>query len=307
MKVRAFLAFIPSTLLLSCGGGEVVEDGGGLTVVASILPIYLLTENVVGNTTGVTVDVLVSPEAGDIHNYQLVPGDLLKLNRADLVILNGLGLEGFLGDALADLPEGTEIVTAGEGIEPLPLTFHNHQGEPHGDEHGEWDPHLWVSPRNAVRMTQNIRDALAEADPAHADAYRANAAEFIARLEALYEKMLTAARGWPNRAIVTNHDAFGYLARDLDLEIAGVVMLTPGASPSAGEMLRLVGMIRNKGAAAVFVEPGYPEGSARNIARDAEVPVYVLDPCTTGGTDPGRFLEVMEKNLENLDAALGGR
>jgi len=284
----------------------VVEDGGGLTVVVSILPIYLLTVNVVGNTGGVTVDVLVSPDAGDIHNYQLVPGDLLKLNRADLVILNGLGLEGFLGDALADLPEGTKIVTAGEGVEPLPLTFHNHQGEPYDDGHDAWDPHLWVSPRNAARMTQNIRDALVEADPAHADAYRANAAGFIARLESLFGEMQKAAADWPNRSIVTNHDAFGYLARDLGLEIAGVVMLTPGASPSAGEMLRLVGMIRGKGAAAVFIEPGYPEGSARNVARDAGVPVYVLDPCTTGGTDPDRFLDVMEKNLENLDAALGG-
>ncbi len=302
MKSRAFFAVVLSTVFLSCGGGEVAEDGSGLTVVASFLPIYLLTENVVGNTAGVTVDVLVSPDAGDIHNYQLVPGDLIKLNRADLVVLNGLGLEGFLADALADLPEGTKIVTAGEGIEPLPLTFHE-PGETHG--HGEWNPHLWVSPQNAVRMTENIRDALVELDPAHADAYRANAAGFIDRLEALYAKMLETAKGWPNRAIVTNHDAFGYLARDLGLEIAGVVMLTPGASPSAGEMLRLVGMIRSGGAAAVFTEPGYPEGSARNIARDAGVPVYTLDPCATGGTDPDRFLEVMAKNLENLDAALG--
>ncbi|MCX7021147.1 MAG: metal ABC transporter substrate-binding protein [bacterium] len=306
MKIRAFLTVALSTLLLACGGGGVVEDDAGLTVVASILPIYLLVENVVGNTESVTVDVLVNPEAGDIHNYQLVPGDLIKLNHADLVILNGLGLEGFLQDALADLPEETEIVTAGEGVEPLPLTFRNHPGEPSADGEDAWDPHLWVSPPNAVRMTENIRDALAEADPAHADAYRANAAEFIARLAILFTKMRDTAEGWPNRAIITNHDAFGYLARDLGLEIAGVVMLTPGASPSAGEMLRLVEMIRKSGAAAVFVEPGYPEGSARNVALDAGVPVYVLDPCTTGGTDPGHFLEVMEKNLENLDAALGG-
>ncbi|OGD72489.1 MAG: hypothetical protein A2Y64_04700 [Candidatus Coatesbacteria bacterium RBG_13_66_14] len=259
-----------------------------------------------GNVKNVEVELLINPEAGDVHNYQLVPGDLLKLNRADLVILNGLGLEGFLRDALTELPDGIKIVTAGEGIEPLPLTFHEHPGEAHGEEHGQWDPHLWVSPRNAVRMTENIRDALTETDPAHADAYRANAAEFIGRLESINEKMRDTAHGWPNRAIVTNHDAFGYLARDLGLEIAGVVMLTPGASPSAGEMLRLVEMIRNGGAAAVFVEPGYPEGPARSVARDAGVPVYTLDPCTTGGTDPGHFIDVMEHNLENLDAALGG-
>jgi zinc transport system substrate-binding protein len=306
MKLGACSAAVLSTIFLACGGGEVVEDDAGFTVVASFLPIYLITENVVDNTAGVTVDVLVSPDAGDIHNYQLVPGDLMKLNRADLVVLNGLGLEGFLADALADLPAGTTIVTAGDGIEPLPLTFREPGGEHDGDGHGEWDPHLWVSPRNAVRMTENIRDALVELDPAHADAYRANAAGFIGRLETLYEKMRDTAEGWPNRAIVTNHDAFGYLARDLGLEIAGVVMLTPGASPSAGEMLRLVEMIRDGGAAAVFVEPGYPDGPARNIARDAGVPVYTLDPCATGDTDPDRFLEVMEKNLENLDAALGG-
>jgi zinc transport system substrate-binding protein len=306
MKVHAALPIVLATaLLLSCGGGETVGEQEELTVVASFLPTYLITENVVGNTPGVTVDILVSPDAGDVHNYQLVPGDLLKLNRADLVVLNGLDLEGFLEDTLSDLPPGTKVVTAGEGIEPLPLTFHGHGHESHSG-HGGWDPHLWVSPRNVVRMAENIRDALVEVDPAHADAYRANAAEFIAKLETLFEKMRETAEGWPNRAIVTNHDAFGYLARDLDLEIVGVVMLTPGASPSAGEMLRLVETIRDGGAAAVFVEPSYPEGPARNVARDAGVPVYVLDPCTTGGTDPGRFLEVMERNLENLDAALGG-
>jgi len=301
MKLVTCFAAVLSTILLACGGGEVVEDESELTVVASFLPIYLLTENVVGTTEGITVDVLVSPDAGDIHNYQLVPGDLVKLNRADLVVLNGLDLEGFLADALADLHAGTKIVTAVDGIEPLPLTYREHGGE----HDGGWDPHLWVSPHNAARMTENIRDALVELDPAHADAYLTNSAGFIDRLKTLFEKMRDTAEGWPNRAIVTNHDAFGYLARDLGLEIAGVVMPTPGASPSAGEMLRLVGMIRDGGAAAIFVEPGYPDGSARSVARDAGLPVFTLDPCTTGGTNPDRFLEVMEQNLENLDAALG--
>jgi len=281
------------------------EKGGGFTVVASVLPIYLLTVNVVDNIKGVVVNILVSPDSGDLHNYQLLPGDLLRLSRSDMVILNGLGLEGFLHDALADLPPEVRVVTADKGLEPLLLHAGDAHHEPSHAHRGDWDPHLWVSPVNAARMVANIRDALVEADPSHAEAYRANAAEFIGRLEALHARMLAVAAGWPKRAIITNHDAFGYLARDLDLEIAGVVMLTPGASPSAAELLRLVEVIRQEGA-AVFIEPGYPEGPARRLAEDAGVPVFTLDPCTTGGAEPERFLEVMEKNLENLDAALGG-
>ena len=154
-------------------------------------------------------------------------------------------------------------------------------------------------------MAEYIRDALVQADPDHAEEYRANAAELIDRLDTVYDDMLSAAKGWSNRTIITNHDAFGYLARDLDLEVAGVVMLTPGASPSAGEMLELVELVRSCEAAAIFVEPQYPEGPARRIAEDARVPVYTLDPCTTGDADPDRFLQTMERNLENLDAALG--
>jgi zinc transport system substrate-binding protein len=296
--ITAALAF------LFCGGEIQKELKAELSVVVTFLPIYLITTNVVGNVGGVVVEVLVDPEAGDLHNYQLAPRDMLTLNGADLVVVNGLGLEGFLEDALSDLPPETIIVAASEGIEPLPYRFG--EEKPGGRHHGGWDPHVWTSPKGAVGITENVRDALVEADPANADAYRANAADLIGRLDAIYGEMLSAAEGWGNRVIITNHDAFGYLARDVGLEIAGVVMLTPGASPSAGEMLELVELVGTTGAAAVFVEPQYPEGPARRIAEQAGVPVYTLDPCVTGETNPGYLLEVMERNLENLDAALGG-
>ncbi|MCK4594154.1 zinc ABC transporter substrate-binding protein [bacterium] len=284
-------------LILSCSEEKLDE----LIVVASFLPVYLITENVVDNTEGVIVEMLLG--SGDIHNYQLAPGDMLKLNNADLVIINGLGLESFLEDTLADLGGETEIVAASEGIEPLPYKFRSIHGE---GGHGDWDPHVWVSPHTAVRMVENIRDALVEIDPVNAEAYRANARSFIGELEEIYRRMVEASAGWSNKTIITNHDAFGYLARDVGLEIAGVVMLTAGASPSAKEMLGLVEMIREAEAVALFIEPQYPEGPARSIAEEAGIGVYVLDPCTTGSTDAGYLLEVMERNLVNLEAALGG-
>ncbi len=309
--VLLILSLILGALTGCDGDGDTAvdqTDGETLRIVTSFLPVHLLTLEVAGGLPGVEVEVIIDPAAGDPHNYQLTPGDRLKLERADLVIINGLDLEAFLDDALVELGEDVVIIEAAAGIEPLP----NRQGpatEEHHDhedehDHGAINPHVWTSPAAAVRMVQSIRNALSRELPDAAGTLRANAEELITELELVFDRMQRAVERGDNRRIVTNHDAFPYLARDLGLEVAAVINSNPGAPLSAGEIAELVERLNAEGAAAIFVEPQYPEDAGRAVAAETGLPVYTLDPCATGEAEPGYFLEVQERNAAALERAL---
>ena len=300
------ITIILTIALAGCGGDEQeATDDEPLRIVTSFLPVHLLTLNVVGDLPGVEIEIIIDPAAGDPHNYQLTPGDRLKLERADVVIVNGLGLEGFLEDALAELGDGVTVIEAAEDIEPLPnrpAPGGHHEGEDH--EHGDVNPHVWTSPSAAVRMTKNIRDALSRILPDHTDELRANAEGLITELELVFDRMHLAVERGVERRIVTNHDAVPYLARDLGLEVAAVINSNPGAPLSAGEIAGLIGHLRAEGAAAIFLEPQYPEDAGRAVAAESGIPVYTLDPCATGEGEPGYFIEVQRRNAEALESAL---
>jgi ABC-type Zn uptake system ZnuABC Zn-binding protein ZnuA len=197
---------------------------------------------------------------------------------------------------------------------------HGHAGEGHEGERGHPahpasgarvesvpNPHIFASPLTAARMVENIADALIRRDPSHTDIYRRNADAYKGALMRLSEELKVAAGEFKSRRIVTHHAVFDYLARDVGLEIVAVVQEEPGQEPSAAEMLRLVRLIKETGAAAVFTEPQYPSRVGEAIAREAGIPVAVLDPVASGPGDapPDYYQTVMRNNLETLKRTLG--
>jgi ABC-type Zn uptake system ZnuABC Zn-binding protein ZnuA len=271
-----------------------------LRVLASFLPMYLFARNVVGDTPGVILDLMLPPSHGDPHDYSLTPGDMRKISAADLFIVNGFGLEEFLGAPVRKSNPRITVVETAAAATPIRAAADRHG-------HGEINPHMWVSPRNAILQVRGIEKALSAASPGNAPAFHRNADAYVAKLAALAGEFDAAARGFRNRNIVVFHNVFDYLARDLRLSIVGYVEETPGQEPSAGEIRKLVGAIRKKKAAAVFSEPQYPARLAEMIAREAGVPVRALDPVSTGSTDPGAYEEAMRRNLRLLREALGSR
>jgi len=146
------------------------------------------------------------------------------------------------------------------------------------------------------------------ADPAHAAAYAKNAGDYVARLEALRQKMHAALDGVKQREIITFHEAFPYFASEFGLKIAAVVEREPGSEPSAGELAQTIRIVREHHVRALFAEPQYPARSAQMIQRETGVPVRILDPAVTGPLDPaqarGSYLRAMEANLKVLQEAL---
>ena len=283
-------------------------------------PIFQITRNVVGEAGPVQVQLLVSAALGCPHDYALSPQDMRRLIRADALIVNGLGLEEFLGAQVRMAHPDLTVIDSSAGVKEI-LQYSEPGGGPgdHDDEavdkghdhdrHAGPNPHLFASPRQVARLAMNIAGALAKLDPAHANTYLDNGKAYALSMTRLADEMAALGRRLANNRIVTQHGVFDYLARDMGLEVVAVVQAHPGQDPSAAEMLDLIRTAREKKAGAVFTEPQYPSRVGQTIAREAKIADALLDPAASGPEmAPLDYYErVMRQNLLALERALGVR
>lgn len=299
-----FRRLIPVFLIISLffiSSVFAVDQAKNLDVLCSFHPIYVFTQNVTANAKNVTVECLLPPNIGP-HDYALTPGDMKKIAKADLFIINGLNVEQFLGKAVNEANPKLKIVDTSKGIKLIPTRG----AEASKDEHGIYNPHIWASPKSAIIQVQNIQKALSSSDPQNSSLYKANADKYVAKLQAIVDELTKVSKTFKNRKIVTFHDAFDYFARDFGLEVVGVIEVVPGQEPSAGELAKMIKTVKESGAAAVFSEPQYQAKVAITLANEAGVPVYQLDPAHTGDGKPDAYERIMRKNIEVLKKALGG-
>lgn len=289
---------------------EAAPARAGSSILCTFLPVYVFALNVVGNIPDLHVELMVSPDVGCPHHYTVRPADHMKLSRADVVVANGLGMETFLDELLPSHPAKKVITISDECAVLEGRCRHAHEaGDTAGHDHAHGpNGHVWVSPKEAAAQVMTLARKLGELFPAHRDRFDGNARAYVTRLEALQMKMKEAGAGFSNRRIVTMHDAFDYLARDLGLEVVGLLQVEPEQSPTAHQMAELVDIIKREKAAAVFYEPSSLVRVAETVARDAGVPAFELNPFTSfaGKPEAASYEEMMEKNLTILKQALGG-
>lgn len=298
-------------VLLVCSGCSLrtEEEPEQFRIVTSFYPMYIMALNLTDGISGVQVDVMAGEQTGCLHDYQLQSRDMQNLQKADVFIINGAGMESFL-DAVTDQLPDLPIITASQGI-PLiggeeesaeeEKTEHEHE-----HEHGDANPHVWVSITHAIQQVDTISEGLAQADPQHAAQYRENAAVYREKLQDLRQEMHAVLDSVPDKRIITFHEAFPYFAQEFGLEIVKVINREPDSQPSAKELAETIREIRETGVKAVFAEPQYPESAADVVAEESGAGMYFLDPCTTGEKDPDAYLRAMRENMEVLRQALGG-
>jgi ABC-type Zn uptake system ZnuABC Zn-binding protein ZnuA len=303
------LALVPA----GCSGGaEPAGTNKPLRVLTSTYPMYLFTRSVTAGSETVAVEPMLPGNMGCPHDYVLTPQDMQKIARADVFVVNGLGLEEFLGSPVSHANPKIRLLDTSKGITNVTKLTPEEGGEA-GDEHhhhhGDINPHLFASPRMAAKIVRNIAAELSKLDPAGAELYAKNADACAARLDKLADEFGAAGKTFASRKIVTEHAVFDYLARDSALEIVAVVEEDPGQEPSAAQMLDIVKRIKAGGAAAVFTEPQYPAKVAETIAKEAGVPVASIDPVASGRDDaPLNYYEqTMRKNLDVLKRVLAER
>lgn len=284
-------------------GQPVQAESTPLPVTATFSILGDLVQQVGGDKVHVTT--LVGPD-GDAHVYQPSPQDVRTLGQSHLLVSNGLGFEGWL-DRLAQSSgfKGTTVV-ASHGITPLHRSEEHEDGH---DHHGDSDPHAWNDANNVLIYVDNIAQGLADADPANAALYAANAASYKAQVMQLDMRYKIRFNALPEarRKAITSHDAFGYLAHAYHLTLLAPQGMNTDAEPSAAQVANLIRQIRQQNIPALFVENISDPRLMEQIARETQVKIggkLYSDALSGPKGDAPTYLAFLEHNLSTLLKAL---
>ncbi len=274
-----------------------------LRVLATTFPVYLFTRNVAQSRPYVRVELLVPAQNGCPHDFAPSPHDLQKLAQAQVLVMNGLGLEDFLAAPLKKINATVTIIDSSAGIDPLPPPQGMSPSSHAGHDHGAVNPHLFAGPQQAAAMVYNIAKGLARVDPEGAAAYRASAEAYAARLLSVGRRLAAVGAGASRKGIVLQHDALAYLAHDAGLDVMDVIQESEDVQPSAARIMALVQRIRAEKPVLIASEPQYSDKPALTLARETGVPTASLDPVASGPADaPLSYYEaIMAANCQTLE------
>jgi zinc/manganese transport system substrate-binding protein len=264
-----------------------------LKLVASFSILGDFVRNVGG--TSVSVTTLVGPDS-DAHVYSPTPADAKKIADARLIFINGLGFEGWLPRLVKSAAGKATVVMATSGIAPL-------------KRGSDADPHAWQSVANAKIYVGNIRDALAAADPASAQIFRANAEAYLAKLEALDREVRDAIAKIPEgrRKVISTHGAFGYFAAAYGVEFIAPVGVSTESEPSARDIAGIITQVRSAKIPAVFLENVSDPRLIRRISAETGAKVggtLYSDSLTGEKGDAPTYIDMVRHNIKALTSAL---
>jgi zinc/manganese transport system substrate-binding protein len=264
-----------------------------LKVVASFSIPGDFVRNVGGDR--VSVITLVGPE-GDVHVYTPSPTDARKIADAKLLVINGLGLEGWLPRLLQASGSKAPVITATKGIAPLKFGL-------------DADPHAWQSVANAKIYVANIRDALASVDPADAEVFRTQAQTYLGELDALDRELREAIAKIPpsRRKVISTHDAFGYFASAYGVEFIAPVGVSTESEASARDIAAIIRQIKNEKIPAVFLENISDPRLIRRIAVESGARIggtLYSDSLTDEKGDAPTYIDMVRHNIRALTSAL---
>ena len=290
------------TFVLACAGAASgwpvqAQAPEKLPVVASFSILADFARNVGGERIEVTT--LVGPD-GDTHVYQPKPADAKELGAARLILVNGLGLEGWIDRLIKASGAKVPVIVTTKGISPQQMREEGRIGP---------DPHAWQSIANAKIYVANIRDALIAVDPSGASDYRANADNYLGKLDVL-EKDVTAeiAKIPPGRRqIITTHDAFGYFGTAYGFRFIAPEGVSTETEASARDVAKIIRQIKAQNIPAVFLENVTDPRLVKSIASESGAKVggtLYSDALSSPDGPAGSYIEMMRNNIRELSAAL---
>lgn len=290
MKRKLFAILSVCALLLV---GCTKKDAG--QIVAATAPVYNFTTALCDGTP-LGVSLLVSESVSCLHDYTLKVEQVKAVEKAEVVVLNGAGLEEFMKDILG----GKNAIDASNGV-PLLCGDEEHEDEHHHEgHHHEGDPHIWLSPANAAVMADNICKGLCVNYPEYESIFQGNCAKLVSELEKLKEFADSELSILSTRELITFHDGFSYMADAFGLEILASVEEESGSEASAKDLIALIGTVREHNLPAVFTEVNGSPSAADIISRETGCGVSRLDMAMSGD-----YFEAMYANIRTIKEALG--
>ncbi|GII98140.1 zinc transport system substrate-binding protein [Sediminihabitans luteus] len=304
----------------ACGTASVeAEHPDRVQVLASFYPLQFVAERIGGEHVDVSN---LTPPAAEPHDLELSPAQVRRVGDADLVIyLAGFqeavdeaveardanALDAADSARLEAEPDGTDASEHDEGL----VDEHAHESEEEhaehaddGHDHGILDPHFWLDPTRLADVATAVEASLADVDPEHAADYSANLEALLADLGALDDDYTAALEPCTGAALVTSHEAFGYLAERYDLDQVGIAGVDPQNEPSPARLREIREVVEERDVSTVYTEVSASTKVAETFAQDVGVDTAVLDPIETLTDDSTDYLGIMRTNLDALETGL---
>ena len=283
-------------LLSACGQPAPAQDEDTLHIVATTYPVYLFTTAVTEGAEGVEVSLLVNQQTSCLHDYTLTVSDMKAIEGADVIVMNGAGLEDFMDDALS--ASDATVIDCSAGMDLLPAQ--GHEGHDHDTE---YDPHIWMDPANAQVMLGTIADQLGQI----------TGQDLQASCAAVQQQVEEAAQQWKEHLttlsapkLITFHDGFQYFSRSFGLELLKAIEEEEGSEASAQEIQEIVSLVDQYHLPAIFTEVNGSESTAQAISRECGCGVYQLNMIMSGdGTGIQPYLDAMQNNIDTIVEAFG--
>lgn len=289
--------------------GEIVPDGDkGLVIACTIPPQEEMITAVTGSRAKVVVMV---PPGASPHTFEPSPSQLATLESAVLYVALGSGIEfeNRWLDRIRGMYPGLQIVNLSENLSLIPVKGHTHdedlhddhdEDEVHQEEHdgdahdhqGRFDPHVWLSLKNAAIMVETIADVLSEVNPEMKKTYLENRDQYLGRISSVDETIRTSLRDLQNRKILVYHDSFGYFCRDYDL--TQITVEVSGKEPSARTLAGIIETARKEGITIIFMQPEFSTKGADTLAAELSATVVLISPLA------GDYLDNMQYIAERI-------
>lgn len=313
---RLFCALCALLFLSGCTSSAPTQEDT-LTITATTYPTYLAALAVTEGVEGVSVSRLDTGSVSCLHDYTLTVNDMKKLARADVIVMNGAGLEDFMADALASTD--ALVIDCSERVDLLPASGH-HNHEHSGEDHGHFDPHYWMDPLNFHTMVGNVRRGLWDLFPGEvAPDLSANTTLAFEQLLPLYELGLkylypNSENAIPVPGLITFHDGFQYLAYTFHLPLLASIEEEAGSEASAKEIVDISQLVKELDIPVIFTETNGSVATANAIARETGCAVAQLsmimdgrEPTEEDSSPIVPYAELMLNNLHTLINSFAGR
>ena len=261
------------------------KEDGQYTVVTSFYPMYIAALNVVGENDHIRLENLSEPQTGCLHDYQLTPADMQLLSTADAFIINGGGIESFLGEVAEQYPDLT-IINASEQVDLI-----------------EDNAHAWMNIEDYMTQVKTIEAELSAADPADAEQFSENTEAYLAKLSSLKEQADAVKPLTEGKNIVIFHEAYEYVAEEFGMQVSYVMDLDEERQVSAGEVADVVRTVTDGGVRVILAEELYGKAMGDTVESETDAKICYLDTLVRGDYDADSYLNAMQQNITLLKEA----
>ena len=305
------LAIVMSLGLVACSNNtkreEVNKSNDKVKVYATIFPVYDFAKNI--GKDKIELNYIVPPSS-EPHDYEISAKTIKDIQNADLLIKNGLGVDGF-ADNIKSESDKLNIVVASESIEKVTYEeegSHDENQTAEEHDHGKYDPHVWLNINNAIKECENIKNALIKVDSKNKGYYEENYNNYVKELKDLQYEYNTNLKDIKNKTILVSHDAYGYLCKEYGISQISVTGINPNQEPSMSKIVELTNFVKDKNIKYILfdglVNPKVSQTIANEAKIDTEI-LYSIDGITKDDFNNNEdYVSLMEKNLETLKMVL---